>query len=81
VAELKAIPADWRGDALRDGDGLVGAVRFIAGDSAPRGARCSGSGWQLTSGQPPSPWRRGHRESAPHAVVVDLTRLLERQST
>ena len=36
VAELKAIPADWRGDALRDGDGLVGAVRFIAGDSAPR---------------------------------------------
>jgi len=36
VAELKAIPADWRGDALRDGDGLVGAVRFIEGDSAPR---------------------------------------------
>jgi integrase len=36
VAELKAIPAEWRGDALRDGDGLVGAVRFIAGDSAPR---------------------------------------------
>ena len=36
VAELKAIPADWRGDALRDGDGLVGAVRFIAGDSVPR---------------------------------------------
>lgn len=36
VAELKAIPADWRGDALRDGDGLVGAVRFIAGDIAPR---------------------------------------------
>jgi integrase len=36
VAELKAIPADWRGDALRDGDGLVGAVRFIVGDSAPR---------------------------------------------
>lgn len=36
VAELKAIPADWRGDALRDGDGLVGVVRFIAGDSAPR---------------------------------------------
>lgn len=36
VAELKAIPADWRGDALRDGDGLVGAVRVITGDSAPR---------------------------------------------
>jgi hypothetical protein len=36
VAELKAIPPDWRGDALRDGDGLVGAVRFIAGDSAAR---------------------------------------------
>lgn len=36
VAELKAIPPDWRGDAVRDGDGLVGAVRFIAGDSAPR---------------------------------------------
>lgn len=36
VAELKAIPPDWRGDALRDGDGLVGAVRFISGDSTPR---------------------------------------------
>lgn len=36
VAELKAIPPDWRGDALRDGDGLVGAVRFITGDSTPR---------------------------------------------
>jgi integrase len=36
VAELKAIPADWRGDALRDGDGLVGVVRFIDGDNAPR---------------------------------------------
>lgn len=36
VAELKAIPADWRGDTLRDGDGLVGAVRFAAGDSAAR---------------------------------------------
>jgi hypothetical protein len=36
VAELKAVPPDWRGDALRDGDGLVGAVRFIVGDSAPR---------------------------------------------
>ena len=29
VAELRAIPADWRGDTLRNGDGLVGAVRFI----------------------------------------------------
>lgn len=36
VAELKAIPAEWRGDALRDGDGLVGVVRFNDGDNAPR---------------------------------------------
>jgi integrase len=36
VAELKAISPDWRGDALRDGDGLVGAVRFNASDGAPR---------------------------------------------
>lgn len=33
VAELKAIPAEWRGDALRDGDGLVGVVRFNDGES------------------------------------------------
>jgi integrase len=36
VAELKAVPTDWRGDALRDGDGLVGAVRFKDGDTACR---------------------------------------------
>jgi integrase len=36
VAELKATPFEWRGDALRDGDGLVGVVRFNDGDSAPR---------------------------------------------
>jgi integrase len=36
VAELKAIPSEWRGDTLRDGDGLVGVVRFNPGDSAPR---------------------------------------------
>lgn len=27
VAELKAIPADWKGDTLSDGDGLSGEVR------------------------------------------------------
>ncbi|MBN8509229.1 MAG: tyrosine-type recombinase/integrase [Burkholderiales bacterium] len=36
MSELKAIPSEWRGDALRDGDGLVGVVRFVAGDSGPR---------------------------------------------
>jgi integrase len=36
VAELKAIPAEWRGDTLRDGDGLVGVVRFNDGDTASR---------------------------------------------
>lgn len=30
VAELKAIPPTWQGDALSDGDGLVGTVRVNA---------------------------------------------------
>lgn len=30
VAELKAIPTTWQGDALSDGDGLVGTVRVNA---------------------------------------------------
>ena len=28
VTELKAVPADWRGDTLADGDGLSGEVRI-----------------------------------------------------
>ena len=31
VAELKAIPPDWQGDTLSDGDGLSGEVRVAAG--------------------------------------------------
>jgi hypothetical protein len=27
VAELKALPASWKGDTLSDGDGLSGEVR------------------------------------------------------
>ena len=33
IVELKAIGSAWRGDALNDGDGLVGAVR-VAGTDA-----------------------------------------------
>lgn len=33
VAELKAIPKDWKGDTLSDGDGLSGEVR-VASDGA-----------------------------------------------
>lgn len=33
VLELKAIPPDWQGDSLSDGDGLVGEVRVTAGDA------------------------------------------------
>lgn len=36
VAELKAAPPEWRDNALRDGDGLVGIIRFNAGDDSPR---------------------------------------------
>lgn len=36
VAELKAISSEWSGDALRDGNGLVGVVRFNASDELPR---------------------------------------------
>lgn len=35
VAELKAVPPDWQGDALSDGDGLLGVVR-CSGTDAPR---------------------------------------------
>jgi len=35
VAELKAVPQAWQGDALSDGDGLVGVVR-CSGMDAPR---------------------------------------------
>ena len=45
---------------------------------AAGGARCSNSGWQPTSGQPPEPVRRrGHPASTLCMFVVDLTRLLE----
>jgi hypothetical protein len=35
VAELKALPRDWKGDALADGDGLLGVVR-VSTDEALR---------------------------------------------
>jgi integrase len=35
VAELKAVPREWQGDSLSDGDGLVGVVR-VSGTEAPR---------------------------------------------
>jgi hypothetical protein len=35
VAELKAVPPEWQGDCLSDGDGLVGVVR-VNGTEAPR---------------------------------------------
>jgi integrase len=35
VAELKAVPTEWKGDALSDGDGLVGMVR-VSGNDSPR---------------------------------------------
>lgn len=33
VAELKVLPRDWKGDALADGDGLVGVVRVSADEA------------------------------------------------
>lgn len=42
MAVLKVVPAEWRGDALRDGDGLVGTVlaqsRFETELAASRGS-------------------------------------------
>lgn len=35
VTELKAVPPEWQGDSLSDGDGLVGVVR-VSGTEAPR---------------------------------------------
>jgi len=32
VKELEALPRDWKGDALSDGDGLVGEIRIAADD-------------------------------------------------
>ena len=31
IKELEAIPAEWKGDSLSDGDGLTGEVR-VSGD-------------------------------------------------
>lgn len=33
VKELEALPLDWKGDVLSDGDGLVGEVRIAADDT------------------------------------------------
>lgn len=33
VKELEAVPHEWKGDKLADGDGLVGTVRGVSGDN------------------------------------------------
>lgn len=33
VKELESVPPDWKGNKLADGDGLVGTVRGVSGDS------------------------------------------------
>lgn len=40
VAELKALPRDWKGDALADGDGLVGVVRVSTDEALRVHFRC-----------------------------------------
>jgi hypothetical protein len=41
ILELKAIPPDWKGDTIADGDGLVGEVRVARDNSVSLAFRCA----------------------------------------
>jgi len=73
VAELKAIPSEWRCDALRDGDGLVGAVRGVNRTAVEVHRDLK---QMLRWAEKRQPWRRLLQEGNP-AELVEIAKVVD----